>query len=477
MHRGHGPIHELDDRTIDRVADAHRRGLPGVLELDLRADRDELPEDDHRRRIHGAPGEAGRPRPSVDEAEPARAVRVREHGAAPDRILQVLRGVGVLLVGGVVTQFVQESPPFEPEVVDDLAELRGLLTEAFGDHEARPSAQTVRRHPRQVSEGAHLRVPFRRLARDRHGDAPDDQGDLLGRRSVLQMLEVLVERDLFLEPSDLVGVGMVGREAEVPANDVREEHAQGLRRSPGRADRACVVQLDVRSSVPARAHVHLREALERGDQDALRQDRESDPQRRVDPVGDRAAVARVLREAPGDRDRDLLAGHARRELPDLDRDPLDPEMAEQLLHPGCHVLRPRDLGNELRVESFAPGVLGDPVGPVDLGLDRAKIRFHESSRGPFEINPRREIGRVVRGSRSFDPVVHHEPRTPGFPYLLPPILAGDREEGRPPPEIFYATRPVSGPRTSLQHPSTRFCNRSGPACPQSQCVTGRDPLV
>ena len=180
--RGDRPVLELDDRSLDRVADPHRRGLARELELHLGADGHEMLQDDHGRRVDRARGEAGRAGPTVHQPEAARPIRVGEDRPTPDRFLQVLRRGRVVFLGGPVPQVREELPTLQAELVNDLPELRRLLAEPLGDHEAGSAPDPVRGDPREVAERADLRLPLGRLAGDRDGDVGDDLLDLLGRR-------------------------------------------------------------------------------------------------------------------------------------------------------------------------------------------------------------------------------------------------------------------------------------------------------
>ncbi len=345
VHRGDGPVVQLDDRAVEPVAHPDRRRLAGVLELHLGADGDEVLQHDHRRGREPARREARRPRTPIDETEPSGPIRVREDRAAADRILQVLRLVRVVLVAGVLAELRKELPAIEAELVDDLAELRRLLAEPLGDDEAGAAAEAVRRDPRQVPERAHLGVALGRLSRDGDGQMGHDALDLLGGRDVLQVLVELVQGNLLLEAADLGRLRTVGGDAEVAPDDVGEQHAQRLRRPPGGPDRARVVELQVRRRRAERAELDVGEPLERGDEDPFRQDGEPDVERHLDPVPDRPRARRVACEPTGEGDGDLLAGHRPREGPDLLGDPVDVQVREQLLDAARHVLRARISGS------------------------------------------------------------------------------------------------------------------------------------
>ena len=234
---------------------------------------------------------------------------------------------------------------------------------------------------------------------------------------------VLVQRNLLLVPFHLAGLGHVPGQAELPADDVREQHAERLRGPAGRADRAGVVELDVGGVLAPLPNVHLRETLEGGDEDPFRQDRETDPERRVDPRGDRFAARTIGREPTRDGHGHLLARHGRGQGADLGRDPLDPEMGEQLLDPHRHVLRPGDLGGGLGVVSLAPGAGGDIVRSIDRRLDRPKVRFHEVRTQPRKIsvcrtsasNLRRRSGVPVGPTGTFPRTTTRCPRRPERP--------------------------------------------------------------
>src|SRR5207247_5699761 len=72
---------------LDRVAGRPRARLAGSLRLDLRAHRDELVEDDHRRGVEAQRGEAVRPALPIAEPQSAGPARVTEDGPAGDDVL------------------------------------------------------------------------------------------------------------------------------------------------------------------------------------------------------------------------------------------------------------------------------------------------------------------------------------------------------------------------------------------------------
>jgi len=78
---------EHDQRPFDPVARRDRPGLPRAFRLDLRADRDEVVEDVHRRRMKGERSEARGPGAAVSQAQPARPTRVAEDRPARDDVL------------------------------------------------------------------------------------------------------------------------------------------------------------------------------------------------------------------------------------------------------------------------------------------------------------------------------------------------------------------------------------------------------
>ncbi len=326
-------------------------------------------------------------------------VRVREDRPAPDRVLEVLRRPGLLVIGGVMADVGEELPTVEPELVDDLPKLRRLLAEPFGDDEARPSTDPVRGNAGQVPERADLRVAFGRLSRDRHGNVADYEVDLLRGGNVLEMLMVLVERNLLLVAPHLVGLRMEGGQAEVPTDDVGKQHAQGLSGTACGPDRTRVVELDVRAVLPVLMDVDLGQPLERSDEDPLGQDREADPERGVHARCHRIAPGRVACDPAGDGQRDLLARHGSGERADLGRDPFDPEVGEEFLDAHRHVLGTRDLGSDLGVVAGVTGLLRDYVRAVDLGLDRPKIRLHERARECAVINSRAPVAPPRRAER------------------------------------------------------------------------------
>ena len=60
--------------------------------------------------------------------------------------------------------------------------------------------------------------------------------DITGR--VLEMLDLLVQRDLLLEPLHLRSRRHVPADAEVAPDDIRDQHAERLTRPAGGADRS-----------------------------------------------------------------------------------------------------------------------------------------------------------------------------------------------------------------------------------------------
>ena len=193
--RGDRPVLKLHDRSFDHVAEGHRGRLPRVLELDLRAHRDEVPQDDHRRRIDGACGETGGPGPSVREPEASGTVRIGQDRTAPHRVGEVLRSPAALFIARLLLpQLGQELPSGEPQLLNDLPQLGRLLAEPFRDDEAGPATDPVGGDAREVPERAHLGIPFRRFARDTDGHVTHHGLDLAALRNVLEMLVVLVER-------------------------------------------------------------------------------------------------------------------------------------------------------------------------------------------------------------------------------------------------------------------------------------------
>ena len=256
------------------------------------------------------------------------------------------------------------------EAAHVLLDLRCLQAEAVRDHEARPPAEPVRLEAGEVPVPADLHV-LGPLPVDRDGAVPRDQFDLLVARGVLEMLDLLVEGDLLLEPLHLRAGGRVPADPEVPPDDVRDEDAQGLPRASGRPDRARVREVDVVRPVRVPLDPDLREPLEGGDEDPLREDREAHADRAIDRL-----LLRLRRPAGDllrDEDRGLLpvVGHA--ELADPSGDPRDVPVPEQLLDPGREVLGLRDLDLEGRIESPPPRVRGDPVAHVGARLQGREV--------------------------------------------------------------------------------------------------------
>ena len=321
--------------------------------------------------MQGKRREPRRPGPAVPEPEAAGPAGMAEDRPPRDDVLDehlarlhagfVLRllgaGLFLLQIG------VDELPPVDSQFLHVFLDLRRLQAHAVRDHKAGASADPVRLDARQVPEAADLRL-LRALAVDRDRAVRDDERDFLVGRGVLQMLDLAVERDLLLESLDFLPGGLIRADPEFPANDVRNQDAQGLTRPSGGPNRARVGQVDVRRAVPVSFDFHARESLERRDEDSFRQDREAHPDRPFD----RFLLVRggPQRHLLRDQDRELLPVVGLRELADPARHAFDLVMFQEALDAGGEVVREGNFHVQFGIEPSAACGARDRIGRLDL---------------------------------------------------------------------------------------------------------------
>jgi len=128
-----------------------------------------------------------------------------------------------------------------------------------------------------------------------------------------------------------------------------------------------------RYSLPS-ADLASRDAFQRSDQDTLGEHREPDPHGAVDRF--LSALRRLRRHLLGDEQGDLLTVVGLGQLADALRNALDMPILEQLLAPGGQVLGPRDLDEDLRVQTPGAGLPGDAVALVRLGEQALEVILH-----------------------------------------------------------------------------------------------------
>ncbi len=187
-----------------------------------------------------------RPGSAISEPEAAGPARVAEDRAPRDDVLderfaRLHAGLVLRLLGPVLLLQVRvdELPAVDPELPHVFLDFRRLQAHAVRDHEAGAPADSVRLDSGQVAEAADLGV-FRALAVDPDRAVRNDEGDLLRRGGVLEMLNLAVERDLLFESLDLLARGLIHSDPEFTPHDVRYQDAQGLTRPSGGPDRTGV---------------------------------------------------------------------------------------------------------------------------------------------------------------------------------------------------------------------------------------------
>ena len=400
----HGPaVHQVpvlqeDGRSFQHVARGDDAGLSGPLDLELRPDGHELVHD-----VHGGDAvcegcESRCPRPPVSESESSDRAGVSEDGASCDDVHEVLLlgldplgcvGVGLLLIGFVgIQELSDELPSLHTELVDVLLQLGCLLTHPFRDDQAGSSPDPVGLDPGKVPESGYLHL-LGAFSVDAHGAVPDDEVDLPGCRGVLQVLALLVERDLLVESGNLPFGGLVFADAQLGPDDVRDEDAHGLTGSSGRTDGSGEDQVDVVRPVRILADLCVGDTFERGDEDTLGENGESDPHGPVQSL--LGALGRATGHLPRHHQGDeLTVPELGGESADVLRYSLDMIIVEELLHTGCEVLRLGDLNLRERIESFCAGPVGDLVAlvlhrgelrevPAHLLAERGALLTHSSS--------------------------------------------------------------------------------------------------
>jgi len=187
----------------------------------------------------------------------------------------------------------------------------------------------------------------------------------------LEVLDLLVQGDFFLEALDLFPRRLVPADAEFSPDDVRDEDAQGLSGPAGRANRSCVGQVHVRAAVPVPLDLHRGEAFQGGDENSFRQDREAYSDRPFHGLllTRRRPHGHLLRHEDGK----FLPVVDLRQLPDPSGDALDLVVFQEPFHSGCEVVREGDFHVQLRIEAAGPRGTSDRVRRVDQRREALKV--------------------------------------------------------------------------------------------------------
>src|SRR2546425_2678869 len=372
------PALQEHEGALDRFARGDRARLPRPLRLDLRPHRDEVVEDDHRRGMEGKGREPVRAALPVPQAEAARAARIAEDRATRENVLDERlarledRTVPLVPDGPALRLKVRvdELPAVDAEPTNVFLDLRGLQAQPVRDDEARPAPEPVRLEPRKVPVAADLHI-LRALAVDRDGTVSRDEGDLLVARRVLEMLDLLVQRELLLEPLQLRSRRRVPADGAVASDYIRDLHAERLTRPAGGADRSRVREVDVVRAVRVPLDPDVREPLQGRDEDPLCEDREAHPHCAIDRLLLR--LRGPTRDLLRDEDRGLLPVVGGAELPDPPRDALDVPLRQELLDAGGEILCLRDFYLEGGIETL-PSCLGrSPIAVVGARLEGREV--------------------------------------------------------------------------------------------------------
>jgi hypothetical protein len=341
----------------------------------------------------------------VAEAPPADARGVREDGAAGDELGEVLRvgldggaavgrlavvhllrpGVGELLATlalllvalALVHELVDELPALELERLDVLLDLRGLERHAFGEHETGAAAELVRLDAGEVAVAADLLL-LRALAVDHDGAVLHDELDLVVRGRVLEVRGLFVGRDLLLHAADLLVGRDVLPDAQLAPHDVGDEDAERLARAACRADGTGEAHGDAVGAVVVGEEADARDAFERRDEDAFRQDGEA----RADRLVERLLLALEAAELAsgallGDDERELLSVLLLRQFSDAVGDAFG---ADELLDARGEVDGGRDLDARLGVEAALAALARQLVLDAHARLEVREVALHRLRR-------------------------------------------------------------------------------------------------
>ncbi len=183
--------------------------------------------------------DGGQPRcpgPPVPQAEAPLSARVSQYRPAREDVLDEL-GAGSntpFLLSTLLGLHVvpQETPPIDAQFPHVLQNLGSLETQPLGDDEASSPPYPIGLDPGKVPIAADLLL-LRPLSVYSHRAVAHDKVDLLLRGGVLQVLKLLVDRNLLLEPLHPLPGGPVGADSKLPPYDVGNEDAEGLGRPSG----------------------------------------------------------------------------------------------------------------------------------------------------------------------------------------------------------------------------------------------------
>ncbi len=185
------------------------------------------------------------------------------------------------------------------------------------------------------------------------------------------MLELLVDGHLLLESLHLLPGGSVGADAELSPDHVGDEDAQGLGSSSRGSNGSCVVHIQVGAPVLVSLHLHARQPLQGGHDDAFREQGETGPESPLDAL--LHASGRLGRELLRHDQRGLLSIVILAQLPYPLGNALHAVLLQQALDPTGEVLGSKNLDVELRVQPPCSSLGGNLITSPGLGIQTFEI--------------------------------------------------------------------------------------------------------
>ena len=157
-----------------------------------------------------------------------------------------------------------------------LLELGCFLAHPLRDDKACSSPDAVGVYAGKVPETRYLDL-LRPLSVHAYGAVAHDEADLLGRGGVLQVLALLVQGDLLVEPGDLSLGGLVLSYPELDPDHIGDQDAHRLPCSSGSADGPCEHEVHVVGAVCVLPDLGVRYPFQGSDKDPLGEDCQSHP--------------------------------------------------------------------------------------------------------------------------------------------------------------------------------------------------------
>ncbi len=317
---------------------------------------------------------SGRARPPVSKAEPPALTWMGEDRSACkdvlDELVAGLHNGSFLLSPFRPDVSPQEFPAVDSQLPNMLQYLGCLQAETLGDDQTRPPANPVGLHSGEVPVAADL-LFLRPLPVDPDRAVAHDQLDFLPGGCVLQMLELLVDRYLLLEPLYLLLGGAIGPDPKFTTDDVCYQDAQRLSGASRRADGSRVVDIQVGAAILVLLHLHARQPLKGGHHDPFREQGQAGSHRPFD----------ALLQAPRRPEGHFLGYHQGRlfavvvfaQFSDSLGHAIEPVLLQEPLDPTGEVLRPWNLDIEFRIQPPRSSLRGHIVAPLSLGVQALEV--------------------------------------------------------------------------------------------------------